>query len=400
MSKKNILFFSLYKINSINDQGIYPDLLYQFKKNKFNIYILSPVERGEKIKNKLTSFENVTIIQVRTLKTQKTNKVEKLFSSIFLEYIFIKAYNNELKKIEFDLVLFPTPVIFVNNFLKRIKLSKNGIKYLLLKDIFPQNAIDLNYLKSSSIITRFFRRVESKLYNNVDYIGCMSEANKSYLINNNFINKKKIEVNPNSIELNKYPVLHENIFRKNEGISKNDLIFVYGGNLGKPQGINKIIKISEYIEKFSSIFFIICGKGTEEKRIKNFINKNGLKQTKLFTNLTKVQYLQIVNESNMGMVFLNKSFSIPNFPSRILDYMKYSLPVFSWTDKVSDIGDLFESKKAGFSFKSFEDFYLIQALIKKLTPKKLMNMGKLSHQILLDKFQAKYSYDLINSKLK
>lgn len=398
MSKKKILFFSLFKINSIQNQGIYPDLLGEFKENEFDIYILSSSERGQQIINKKIIENNVTIIQVRTLKTQKTNKVEKLISSLSLEFLFIRAYNKYLKNILFDLVLFPTPTIFFNNFLHKIKLTKNGIKYLLLKDIFPQNAIDLKFLSSNSFFTRYFKKVELKLYENVDFIGCMSEANKLYLINKRSVNHNKIEVNPNSININKYPVLEKNVFRKTENISKDDLVFVYGGNLGKPQGISKIIKIAKYIESFPSIYFIICGNGTETKRLKNFIDKENLKQTKIFSSLNKNEYLQIVKESNLGMVFLHESFSIPNYPSRVLDYMNYELPVFSWTDSVSDIGDIFVSNNAGFSFKSKNDYEKIKLLIKKIKIQELKTMGIISKKLLLNNFQTNYSYQLIKDK--
>ena len=303
MSKKKLLFFSLFKIESIDDQGIYPDLLGQFSLNNFDVYILSPTERGDKITNRIIKKDNVTIIQVKSLKTQKTNKVEKLLSSLILEFLFLKSYRKELNNIEFDIVLFPTPTIFVNYFLNKIKLSKNGFKYLLLKDIFPQNAIDLNLIKSNSFVTSFFKKIENKLYDNVDYIGCMSSENKKFLVKNRSVNKDKIEVNPNSLDLSRYPILDKNVFRKSKNIHKDDLIFVYGGNLGKPQGIEKIMKFAKYLETQNSIYFIICGKGTESNKLKKFIKKENLKKTKIYNNLTKLEYLQIVKESNMGFGF-------------------------------------------------------------------------------------------------
>ena len=75
-NNKKILFFSLFNIKSISDQGIYPDLLGEFNDNDFDIYILSPSERGQKINNKISTIDNVTIIQVPCLKTQKTKMIE------------------------------------------------------------------------------------------------------------------------------------------------------------------------------------------------------------------------------------------------------------------------------------------------------------------------------------
>ena len=107
-----------------------------------------------------------------------------------------------------------------------------------------------------------------------------------------------------------------------------------------------------------------------------------------------------MKESNMGFVFLHKSFSIPNYPSRILDYMNYKLPVFAWTDSVSDVGDIFVINKAGFSFKCESDFSKIKSVIKNLTIQELRTMGENSYKVLVNNFQSKKSYELIAKKLK
>ncbi len=399
INTKKILFFSLFKIESLKDQGIYPDLLGEFSKKGYELYILSPSERGQKIKKKFSKVDNVTIIQVKSLKTQKTNRFEKLASSLLLEFLFIWTYYRKLSNIKFDLVLFPTPTIFVTNFLKIIRLNKTGVKYLLIKDIFPQNAIDLNFIKQKSILSNFFENKEKKLYSSVDYIGCMSNANLKYLKDKKSVDTHKLEVNPNSIDISKYPLLKCNEFRKAQKISLHDLVFVYGGNLGKPQGINKILNFMKYIESKKSIHFIICGQGTESDLIKKFIKKHKIIKTRLFTNLSKQEYLQIVKESNIGLVFLHNSFSIPNYPSRILDYMYYKLPVLSWTDKASDVGDIFKFNNAGFSFKSENSFGEIKSLIDKIDFNQIKIMGENSHKILIDNFQSKHSFSLIEKKI-
>ena len=287
ITAKNVLFFSLFNIESLDDQAIYPDLLGEFHNKGYNLFILSPSERGKKIKKKILKIDNITIFQVRCLKVQKANRFEKLISSLSLEFLFMFKYYKELRHLKFDLVLFPTPIIFVNNFLKTIKLSSRGIKYLLLKDIFPQNAIDLKFIEQNSLITKFFKKTEKKLYDNVDFIGCMSENNLKYINEKRFIDKDKLEVNPNSIDLEKYPTFYKNKFRKLHNISSKDLVFIYGGNLGKPQGISKILNFIDYIETKKTIHFIICGSGTETYIIKNYIKKHNIKNSMLFDKLNK-----------------------------------------------------------------------------------------------------------------
>ncbi|TNW86812.1 glycosyltransferase family 4 protein, partial [Enterococcus faecium] len=74
--------------------------------------------------------------------------------------------------------------------------------YLLLKDIFPQNAVDLNQLSKNTYIYKYFRKKEVSLYEVSDYIGTMSEQNSQYIRKHNKIDEQILEVNPNSIRIN------------------------------------------------------------------------------------------------------------------------------------------------------------------------------------------------------
>ena len=72
--------------------------------------------------------------------------------------------------------------------------------YLLLKDIFPQNAVDIGLMKEGGFVYKRFRGKEKLLYALSDRIGCMSPANVEYLLAHNpEIAPEKVHVNPNSI---------------------------------------------------------------------------------------------------------------------------------------------------------------------------------------------------------
>ena len=107
------------------------------------------------------------------------------------------------------MILYSTPPITLTNLIKRLKKVSNAKTYLLLKDIFPQNAVDLNLLKHGGILYNYFRKQEKVLYKISDFIGCMSPANLKYVLDNNpQIEKKKLEVNPNSIEVKEKNLLN------------------------------------------------------------------------------------------------------------------------------------------------------------------------------------------------
>ena len=59
---------------------------------------------------------------------------------------------------------------------------------------------------------------------------------------------------------------------------------------------------------------------------------------KLLSVLPKEDYDSMVGACDVGMIFLDHRFTIPNFPSRLLAYMQAKLPVLAVTDPNTDVG--------------------------------------------------------------
>lgn len=57
-------------------------------------------------------------------------------------------------------------------------------------------------------------------------------------------------------------------------------------------------------------------------------------------HLPKEDYDKIIGCFDVGLIFLDYRFTIPNFPSRLLSYMTAKLPVLACTDPNTDIGKI------------------------------------------------------------
>ena len=195
-------------------------------------------------------------------------------------------------------------------------------------------------IKKKSIIYKYFRNKEKKLYSLSDKIGCTSEASVEYILKkNNEICKQKIEVNPNSADIKKINIGHS--FKlKNISLPSDKILFIYGGNLGKPQGIKYLISNIENCKDLEKAFFVIVGSGTEYDYIKNIIKIKKLTNMILINHLPKYDFECLLNKSNVGLVCLDPNFTIPNFPSRMIPYMKYKLPILFAVDIVTDCGQI------------------------------------------------------------
>lgn len=346
-----ILFLSLSRFDDVNVRGIYSDLMREFIRRGDDVYIASPTERRFGKKTHISESERCHILKIKTLNIQKTNLVEKGIGTLLLEYQFDRAIKNQWGDVAFDLVLYSTPPITFNRVIERVKRRCGCRSYLMLKDIFPQNAVDLGMMKKGLPVERFFRMKEKRLYEISDRIGCMSPANCDYLTRNNpTLDPAKVELCPNAVMPVEIPPVdkadRDALLRKLD-IPSDKTLFIYGGNLGKPQGIDFLLEVVEANEKRDNSFIIIVGSGTEFPKIERWFAARNPKNAKLIAGLPKDEYDRLVAVCDVGMIFLDPRFTIPNFPSRLLSYLENRMPVLLATDSNTDMGRIAEREGFG-----------------------------------------------------
>lgn len=339
-----VLFLSISPIPQMNAHSISIDLLHEFRQRGHEIYVVAALHKGEHTETYLVEEAGCTVLRVRIGKNKKANPIVKGITTVLLPHTYIKAIKKFFSNVKFDLVLYPTPPITHCDTVRFIKKRDGAKSYLLLKDIFPQNAVDIGMMRKTGLkglLYRYFRRKEKNLYALSDRIGCMSQANVDYVLKHNpEIDPAKVEICPNSIELRDMSVTLEirNQLREKYGIPQNKKVFVYGGNLGRPQGIPFLMQCLKKQLDHPDAYFLIVGDGTEYKKLEDWFARNNPANAKLLKRLPKEDYDQLVAACDVGLIFLDHRFTIPNFPSRLLSYMQAKLPVLCCTDPNTDIG--------------------------------------------------------------
>ncbi|HON17719.1 MAG TPA: glycosyltransferase family 4 protein [Salinivirgaceae bacterium] len=396
-----ILFLSLSSAaSSLKNRGIYPDLLRTFALKGHDIYIVSPAERRTHTKTNLTGNENVHLLKVWTPNITKANFLEKGIGTLIIGYLYRRAIRKHLKNITFDLILYSTPPITLTDTIRKVKKQSKTTTYLLLKDIFPQNAVDLKILSKQNPLYHYFRYKEKQLYAISDYIGCMSPKNKSYLIQHNpTLNPEKIEICPNAIEPMPIPTdWDKNTIRATHNIPTNALVVISGGNLGKPQGINFLLKILQHYLNRLDVFFIVCGNGTEAIKVKQFFEKHSPINALFFDFLPREKYDRLVFASDIGLILLNPDFTIPNFPSRLLNYLELKKPVLLATDRATDMGEIASANHFGLWSVSGDLDGFCQNLDElNRNREKIAWMGENGYRFLLENYTTEHIYKIITS---
>lgn len=399
-----IVFLTMVNLTEVDSHGIYQDLMRKFRDEGHEIYIVSPRERRIGEKTRMNESGGGHFLGVKTLNLQKTNVIEKGIGQLLVETQFKRAVKYYLKDVKFDLIVYATPPITFSKVIKYLKsLNPTAKTYLLLKDIFPQNAVDLGMMSKTGIksfLYYFFRKKEKKLYALSDYIGCMSPANVRYVIEHNKeVNPDKVEEAPNSYEVVKYFEFdnkERNAMRLKYNLPVDAPIFIYGGNLGKPQGIDFLIQCLEKNGNRVDCHFVVVGDGTEYGKLEQWYNKMNPKSVSLFQRLPKEDYDKLVRSCDVGLIFLDYRFTIPNYPSRLLPYLMEKKPIIAATDTNSDIGSIAEANGYGYWCPS-NDVSAFTKSVDRMLSSDLVKMGELGYQYYLNHYTVEHTYKAIIS---
>lgn len=384
------------------DKGsnIYTDLAVALKERGHNIKVVVTEEKKKIDKTTLFNELGIPVLRVKTGNLYEVSLVEKAFTFLTISKDIKKGIKKYFNNEEFDLILFQSPPLTMCNVVKWAMKKYNAKSYLMMKDIFPQNGVDIGLYSKKSLIYKYFRLQEKKLYKTSSKIGCMSQGNIDYLLeHNSYLDKSKFELFPNTVKINNNKPMRKEKklkIREKYGLKEQDIVAIYGGNFGRPQGLDFLVDIVKKYKNQKNIKFILIGRGTEKERIFSEIKNNNCKNVLMYDYIPRCDYEELTNACDIGLIFLDKRFTIPNYPSKTLSYFECSLPIMAAIDKNTDYSKLLEEEKCGYwvengDIKSFKNKF--DKLIKDEKLRK--TLGKNGHQYLIDKCNVDSSVKVI-----
>lgn len=343
---KNILFLALNYPDIQSDNNMYTDLMEEFKRNGHKVYVVASA--SETGKTGLFNEGGVEVLRCKTYAHQTQNLLKKGISNIAMPHQYLQSIESNFSHLQFDLILLPTPPITLLPVVKRLKRKSNAFVYLILRDIFPQNAVDIGLLSKKSPLYYYFRNIEKKLYAEVDSIGCMSQKNIEYITAHNPSIVDKVHILRNWQNADFSEESHKENLKESLNLKEKFVVF-YGGNMSKPQKISNLIPLIKEYQHNDKIIFYFIGKGTEKVSFAKKIEKQKLKNVYIQDALSRKEYNKILSIADVGLVTLDESFTIPNIPSKSISYLFSGIPILALVDKNTDFGPWVEKKiQSGF----------------------------------------------------
>jgi len=133
----------------------------------------------------------------------------------------------------------------------------------------------------------------------------------------------------------------------------------------------------------------------------SIIKEGAIKQdvpVTVMDGLPKEEYELLVRTCDVGMIFLDHRFTIPNYPSRILSYLSNKMPVLCATDPNTDIGRIAEENEYGYwcESNSVDAFTFI---LDKMIRSDREEMGEKGFQFFKENYLVDNTYNAIMKHL-
>lgn len=385
-----------------DDQNIYTDLMKSFVMHGHTVTVVCSDVTIPDRKYRVSDENGIEVIRIQTGSViGNVSIIRKGLSTLLMDGTFLSVVKHTLNGRKYDLILCSTPPITLVQTIQYLKRKSCCPVYLMLKDIFPQNAVDLGMMPANGLIHAYFRHMERKLYQVSDYIGCMSPANIQYVIDHNpEIPKEKVSLCVNSLENRPvYPYSRDAVLKKYK-IPSDSIVFLYGGSLGVPQGIDFLVSFLRTQVNKKDRYFLICGKGKESWKLEEFFHSVTADNMSYMNWICFDDYEALQQASDVGMIFLNSRFTIPNFPSRFLSIIRNRKPVLAATDTATDLGEIVCKENMGWWSKS-DDVSKLESLVDEIcsAPEQLAQKGENAYSFYLENYQVENTYNQIISAL-
>ena len=307
------------------------------------IVIIPDANLGSPIAN--AEENGVQVLRVKVPQIKDVGYVRRTLSELYMPFVIIRRLRqNGFLNLALDGVVWYSPSIFHGPLVNALKKSNDCKGYLILRDIFPEWAVDMGIM-SRGIPYKFFKVVESYQYSLADTIGVQSPSNTNYFKRWAAHAHRKVEV------LHNWLGDIENVgcsISIDTGLLAGRKIFVYAGNMGVAQGMDGILDVIERLDlSRDDIGFLFIGRGSEVQALRLDAAKRGLGNFLVLDEIPHEEISGLYAQCHFGLVFLDSRHRTHNIPGKFISYIKNGLPVLACINEGNDLFELIGANKVG-----------------------------------------------------
>ena len=321
--------------------------------------------------------DGVTVLRVRTGRIKGASLWRRGWNELRLPAVMWKAGRAFFEAKRADLVAYYSPTIFFGPLVRRLKRLWGCRAYLILRDIFPQWAVDAGTLRKG-LPYLYFKRVERAQYAAADRIGVQSPGNLAYFQGRGL----PVEVLYNwASPVPPAPARED--YRKLWGL-EGKTVFFYGGNIGVAQDVDNLLRLAAALEAEPRAAILLVGEGSEVPRLRELRRPN----LQVRDAVPQEEYAGMVGQFDVGLISLDRRLKTQNIPGKLLSYLAAGRPVLASVNPGNDLRSLIEDAGAGCVVENGDDAAFAAAARRLLEPGPRREMGERGRALLTSTFSV------------
>jgi len=333
------------------------DLGIEFHRLGNQVLVLTPSE-AISVPLVISVEDGITVARVQTGKIKGASNARRALEEMRLSSNLWSKARKFLCENPCELIISYSPSIFFGPLVRKLKHLWGCPSYLILRDIFPQWAVDAGILRRG-LLHRFFRTFETYQYDVADLIAVQSPANLVYFAQTFPRKNYLLKVLYNWTALHE-PNLPKTNFRSRLGL-ENKVVFFFGGNIGVAQDMDNLVRLAARLARLTNIHLLLVGNGSEVPRLNHFIAAKGLRNITILPAVDQHEYLSMISEFDVGLISLDWRLKTHNVPGKLLSYLFWGIPVLASLNPGNDLFDLVHKNQAGLCFLNGDDDSLAAA---------------------------------------
>lgn len=319
------------------------DLSREFARQGHQLTVLLPAP-GQQTPWRLEQFDGVQVLRLSAPKTKDISYIRRTLAELVMPLAMLRNLKRSpLANCKWEGVLWYAPSIFHGPLVNAIKKSSNCKSYLIIRDIFPEWAVDMG-LMGRGLPYRFFSAVAHYQYSVANVIGVQTPGNKSYFEQWQQLPNRKLEVLQNWLD---EPKQKKCSIQVDETPLKGRTIFVYAGNMGVAQGMDILLDLAEKLLANTNVGFLFVGRGSEAARLRLAAQTRQLHNIVFFDEIDPDEIPSLYAQCSVGIVALDYKHKSHNIPGKFLTYMQSGLPVLANINAGNDLAKIIRDERVG-----------------------------------------------------
>jgi glycosyltransferase involved in cell wall biosynthesis len=320
------------------------DLAQEFVRQGHETVVILPTA-GLETPWAIETVGGVTVLRLTAPQTRDQSYLKRAFGEFLLPFIALRQLaSSPLKHRRWDIIAWYSPPIFFGPLIWWLKIKSGGHAYLILRDIFPEWAMDLGLLRKG-IAYRLLKMVAGFQYWVADTIGVQTMSNLGYVQSWHSPPSRTVEVLHNWQQ--PAPDVGSTIELARTTLAGRK-VFVYIGNMGVAQALDIFIDLAQRLQCRNDIGFLFVGRGSEASRLAAEVGLRNLTNTLFHPEIDPSEIAGLLAQCRVGMLALDPRHKTHNIPGKFLTYMLAGLPVLARINAGTDLEHLIELESVGF----------------------------------------------------